>query len=63
MFHLYVSKVDQVLHMLHALMVAVAAWCCCQGATVVHVRARNGRGKPGAAAGGAPWFTCGCGGA
>jgi hypothetical protein len=65
MFHLYVSKADVVLHMLqYALMAggqqpAAAACCCCGGTGVVHVRVRDGGGRPGAAAGAPPWFTCG----
>jgi hypothetical protein len=57
------------LHMLQCPLVtggqwpAAAAWCCCQGVVVVHVRARDGHGSPGATAGVAPWFTCGRGGA
>jgi hypothetical protein len=67
MFHLFVSKVDRVLHVLQCALVAsgqrpaAAAWCCYQGAAVVHMRAQDGRGRHGAAAGAPSWFTCGCG--
>jgi hypothetical protein len=47
MFHLFVSKVDRVLHVLQCALVAsgqrpaAAAWCCYQGAAVVHLRAQD----------------------
>jgi hypothetical protein len=61
-FMIMFQKYIGVFHMLQCVLVAgeqgptAAAWCCHRGTVVVHVRAQDGRSKPGATARAPPWL-------